>query len=165
MFNPLFQPEYFTAKEVVPEEIYNKAKELASSLFSDDSDVDDYVNFIVFSLFDYKLLVALDWLREKFGQCIINNWSAGGTNHNRGLRMPSSKYYREGSMHSLHGDRPVKACDCSFRNYTADEVRYKIKQIADRGEYIPFNRIENKVNWIHIDTKETGQDKLVWFNP
>lgn len=165
LFPVPYRPTFFAPDEIVPERVYVAARDLAELLYpTDDAAQKEYLEFIIFSLFEPKLLESLDWLRERYGPCTINNWSSGGSNHFRGLRMPESRYYSKGSMHSLTGDRKVGACDCSF-NCTAEEVRQDVLKREANGETIPFTRMEGKVSWVHVDTKPTGKNGVYIFNP
>ena len=56
-----------------------------------------------------------------------------------------------------------KALDFDVKDLTAGEVR---KEIVKKQKLFPFiKRIEKKVQWIHIDLKETNQEGIYLFNP
>lgn len=116
----------------------------------------------LWNMFDPDVLKAADWLRERYGPAIINDWKWGGEFSQSGLRTPNSKYYSPTSQHS-------KGCalDIKFRNWTAEDIRTDLAAYELEGGKIPdgIRRIERGVTWLHIDCKETGQDKIYWFNP
>jgi len=99
------------------------------------------------ALFDVSILVAIDWLRATFGPTIINN---GHACKHSGYRELGSSYWSEKSMHSVG-----RAFDCKFKSFTAERVRESIKTRIEQGSFVPecIRRIENRVNWLHFDTK------------
>ena len=138
----MYKCKYFKIEELVSE----NARESCSGVY-------------LWSLFDPNVLKCADYLREKFGPATINNWSWGGVFEQSGLRDRGTKHYNPRSQHSIGA-----ALDIKFINHTAEEVR---KQIKDMSDDFPFKiRIENGVNWLHIDTKPTKSKKQVYFfNP
>lgn len=141
----MYKCKHFKAYELVPPELHA-----------------DYTENEIWGMFDRDALRALDWLRDTFGQITVNDWFWGGGYSQSGIRTPSSRYYSRTSMHSSG-----RAFDCKFKNYKAEEVRKKLKEMETNEEYIPkgIRRIENKVSWFHFDSKFTGLDKIYWFNP
>jgi hypothetical protein len=166
MFDLEYTPKYFTPDELAPKNVCEAAETFARSIYPDNQAmIDKVVMFVVGSMFDPQILKAIDWLREQYGTCIINNWKRGGPFQYRGLRQKASKYYREGSTHSLTPDRQVQGADCSFTRITAEEIRQDIRKREVNGESMPFTRVENEVTWIHVDVKPTGLSKVHFFNP
>ena len=132
----IYLPKYLAAHEVVDEFLYDELGDNA------------------FKLFDADVLRGADWLRERYGTMICNNWKQGGHFSWRGFRTYRSDVHNPRSMHS-HG----KALDLSFIHATAEEIREDIKLNG-----APFiTRIEDDVSWIHIDTKGTKKDNEVYF--
>lgn len=117
---------------------------------------------VLWLVFDESLLKAADWLRERYGPCTVNNWKWGGDFSQSGLRTKASKHYSPTSQHS-------KGCalDMKFKNWTAEDIRTDLAAYELEGGKIPegIRRIERGVTWLHIDCKETGQEKIYWFNP
>jgi hypothetical protein len=139
----MYIPQFFTLKELVPRDIYEK--------YGDR----------LWAYFDPNLLRAQDFLRKKFGPCTVNNWSyphKGETFSYRGYRPPS--YTKCGTL-STH--RLFKAIDSHFKYVTPEEVRQFIIETDGLGWIV--KRIEADVNWVHIDTLSTGSKKLVIFKP
>ena len=115
------------------------------------------------NLFDPDLLSGGGWMRERFGPAYCNNWAIGGNNQWRGLRTPEAgKVYSRTSQHTLLADHLCSALDLTFSNYSAAEVREEIRDLKS----IPFiTRIEDNVNWIHIDVKPMNHDGVYFFKP
>ena len=125
-----YKCKYFRIEELVDSLTYKK--------FGEDS----------WQFFDIRALKMIDGLREYFDTTIyINNWIWGGVSEYRGLRP---KYCEVGALHSAH--RFGKAFDMTFKNMTADEVRNRIILDQDNVNLMRINRIEGRVNWIHVDT-------------
>ena len=57
------------------------------------------------------------------------------------------------------------AFDCDVRNYTAEEARKKILSNEDDPLLQYVNRIEDGVNWLHIDsgTVPEGKQRIYLF--
>jgi len=134
-----YRPEHFELYELVPEDIYN-----------------DVSHNILWGLFDDSILRAIDELRDRFGPAWINNWYWGGDYQYSGLRPFS---YEFGAKYSLH--KYARAFDIKFNWFTALEVRRYLKEYPNSL----VTRIENKVNWLHIDRKNTQSDQTIFFNP
>jgi len=134
--------KHFKIHELVPKKMYEKYGEAAWR----------YV--------DPRLVESIDKLKEHFnlGTMTINNYFWGGNREWSGIRTPDSPYYSYGSQHS-YGN----AFDIVFSNYNAEEVRQYILENQNHFPYI--RRLEDKVNWIHLDVANTGKKEIVLFNP
>ena len=144
----------FIIQELVPEDIYIAVMLLP---LHEEAKLN-----MLWGMFDPEALKGLDWLKETYSPdhpVIINTWWwCGGRGHS-GLRDTNSRYYREGSMHSIGC-----AFDLLFENITAQEIR---DDLTER-KYVPYiTRVEGGVSWIHMDTKPTNMPEgLVYvFNP
>jgi len=138
----MYNPKYFDVKELVDEEVYNLLGENAIRLFDED------------------LLIAVDTLRETYGTAIIiNNWHLGGNYSQRGFRSKKSKVGSEKSQH-----RFGRAFDLTIVGVSADTARQHI--LSNKDKYYGVNRMEDKVNWLHIDSKPIEQsERIQLFNP
>ena len=136
----MYIPRFFSLQELVPRDIFELYGER------------------LWAYFDPNILRAQDFLRRHFGRCTVNNWRWGGNLCYRGYRPPS--YTKCGSL-STH--RMFKALDSSFEDATAEEVRQYIIETDGLGWIV--KRIEDDVNWVHIDTLDTGSKELVIFKP
>lgn len=141
----MYRPNHFALHELVSQETLENNQE-----------------DILWLVFDEELLKAADWLRERYGPCTVNNWHWGGDFSQSGLRTKESRHYSPTSQHS-------KGCalDMKFRDWTAEDIRTDLAAYELSGGEIPkgIRRIERGVSWLHIDCKETGQDKIYLFNP
>jgi len=114
-------------------------------------------------LFPPESLEMIDGVREFFGvPCVCNNWFTGGEFQNRGYRSVSCTVGAKGSQHRLG-----RGFDLTVRNHTAEEARKKILANQDNSLLKDVTRMENLVNWLHIDCaillpKKKG---IILFNP
>lgn len=133
-----YRPKYFKLYELLPPDLYR----------------DEYQGWM---LFDEKLLITLDVIREIIGECLIcNTWFQDGNRRASGYRLPESAVGAKFSQH-----KQGKAADLLCAKYTAEQMR---KMIADNADRLPYPiRIERGVSWLHIDTKG-GKDKITYFN-
>ena len=99
--------------------------------------------------FQSNALLALQNLREFFGvPFTINNWHIGGQFQFRGYRPAE---YKGGAAHSQH--RLGNAFDIDIKGYTAEEARKKIIENQGNPLLMKITRMEDKVNWVHIDCR------------
>lgn len=141
----MYKPKNFSPKELVCPDIYK--------LLGDHDDN-------IYGLFDPCILKWAQWMRERYGAFIVNDWHSGGQSQSRGLRTKNSPYYSKYSMHSVG-----KALDLlPAGDYSAQEIITDLKKI----KIVPFiSRIEDLqgMTWIHGDTKDTGKDETHFFLP
>jgi|SaaInlLV_10m_DNA_3_1039740.scaffolds.fasta_scaffold07809_2 hypothetical protein len=112
----------------------------------------------LWDMMDDKLIESIDLLKEKFpnGTMVINNYQWGGERGWSGLRTKDSKYYSEGSQHSIG-----KAVDCIFSEYTTEEIRNYILYHQDEFPYI--GGIEIGVSWLHLDVRDRKNNRIQQF--
>lgn len=145
-----YTPKYIKGFEIVPNDIY--AIHFENSLY--------YI--------DDRILFTLDRVREYFNAPItINNWknwtpAMGQKFEQRGFRNDIGT----GAKYSPH--RYGRAVDFDIKGVTSEEFRQLVKsgKLDDQLKYI--NRIEDKVNWIHMDCIGVYRDKdekIYFFNP
>lgn len=145
----IYIPQHFSIDELLPppallpapfETVYHKDK---SALFR---------------LFDYRMLVTLDRLRERYGPCRVNNW-----------HKFSEAEWVDGvpSMFRFSGWRPVDCCegaalsehklframDCKFSHTTPDEVWDEMLVDANAPQFEYMQRVEafGGMSWFHFD--------------
>lgn len=106
---------------------------------------------------DIALLSDIQRVREYFNKpLIINdhdqfNW--------RGLRTPEWECFNPESMHAWW-----RAYDFHIEGYESEEVRQHI--INNRAVRYPnISAIEDKVNWIHVDSRYIPSGELLIFDP
>ena len=109
-------------------------------------------------LFDDRLLMTLDRLRDKYGPMTINNWKWNGDREWSGLRTPDSPWYSKYSQHT-HG----RASDILFKHTTAEQVRQDILANPDDKTFEFINSFEEGTSWLHVDTRSV--ERLYTFKP
>jgi len=110
------------------------------------------------SRFSSKGLETLQALRNRFGVTLVNNWHINGENQYRGFREYDCPIGARFSQHKLGN-----AFDCSFVNFTAEEVR---RYILDNPQEFPYiTAIEGQVSWLHFDVRPSSWDGIKVFNP
>jgi hypothetical protein len=139
--------DYFNIKELVCPHVYDKHREYA------------------WNFFDPRLLDTLFVIREKIGKpIVVNNWAVGGDFSQRGLRcnicsIPKEKTALEKLYMSAHSQG--MAVDFDVSGMKAEEVR---KWIKDNQIFLPYPiRLEEDVNWVHLDVRSDGFRNITWF--
>ena len=138
--NTQYKCKYFIIEELVDPETYKKRGDRA------------------WELLDYRMLVTIDRLREKYGKMTINNWKWGKDRMWSGLRTPESAWYSQYSQHTYG-----RAADIIFHDITAEEVRQDIIANPDDPAFEFINSIELGTSWLHADVRNTN--KLKTFKP
>ena len=100
------------------------------------------------SYLDPRILTICDYLRDRYGAAIINDWAYGGTREQCGFRLPNSKVGAKCSQHKFG-----RAADLHFTGITAHEIRTDMKL-----DQAPFMRagitaVEDGVSWLHVDCR------------
>lgn len=99
------------------------------------------------------LAVVPQKLRDHFGKLVtINNWKAGGTLDERGLRMPNTK---TGSVLSQH--KMGNAIDINVAGLTDQEVLSEIKKFWSKWpEITTHEQLSDTPGWLHLDCRNIG---------
>ncbi len=142
----IYKPKNFRIEELVPENVFKVRGEKCWELLSE------------------RLLRSLQEIREYVNRpMILNDWLWKGNRQNQVLRV--SDYY-ESVSYSQH-----------LRGYAADvliegmgprESRELIIQMKRKGKIEFVTAIEDKVDWLHFDCRETervNEDGLFIFEP
>lgn len=142
-------PKYFSVDELLPPPVLLPAP--FESVYRSDKNT-------LFRLFDYRILVTLDRLRERYGRCLVNNWHGF-----------TAAEWREGApyMFRFSGWRPVDCCegaalsehklframDCKFTETTPDEIWDEMITDANAPQFEFMQRIEafGGMSWFHFD--------------
>ena len=104
---------------------------------------------------DIGLLSDIQKIRDYFGKPLVIN---DGKRFNwRGLRTPDYKDYNPESMHAWW-----RAYDFHIQGIAVEEVRQHIIKKRDTL-YTNINAIEDKVNWIHVDSRYRPSGSLLIF--
>ena len=126
-------PKHFQPYELVSRETYD--------LFKRQGKLDQ-----IWWLFDPRILLVGDRIRNRYGKITCNDWWYGGSNHYRGWRPALC---RVGTAHSQH--RFGRALDLIPEKVTVDEIRH---EIIDEGEDFGFiTCVEADVSWLHVDCR------------
>lgn len=144
-------PKYFELYELLPPELYTY-----------DMMVSEAARARGFEMLDEKLLITIDIIRGDIVKAplICNTWYQDGNRKYSGLRPADCAVGAPKSQHKLG-----KAVDLLCNKYTAEEMR---QMIRDNEHLLPYPiRIEDGVNWLHIDTKERSRgphcDEKIYF--
>jgi hypothetical protein len=142
----MYRPRHFSIEELVCLQVSEKFGETA------------------FSFFDDKLLMTLDLLRDQLGPIYINNWDSGGQFDQRGFRCLHCQIVmdaiKKGTLYcSAH--MTGQAADFDVKGMTAAQVR---EWIQSNDIKLPYPvRLEKNVSWVHLDTRDLGNDKVTQF--
>lgn len=134
----IYIPKHFTLPELFPPSMLNCPEE------------------ILWGLFDERLLITLDAIRDYFEKPVYVNYAGM---HCRGFR--DSVYCKDvGAKYSMH--RRGMAVDFNVQDIDTEEVRQTILQNQNKFPHI--KRMERGVPWIHFDLKPTCSSDIVLFN-
>ena len=134
----MYIPKYFTLKEFLPQNFYEKNKHKGQNLWF---------------LFDERILQAADALREEYGKMVANTWAYGGTHHYRGWRPLNCKVGAEFSQHKYG-----RALDLVPVFAEVDHIR---DDIASREIGAAITCIEEDVSWLHIDCRNWSKGLFI----
>ncbi len=141
-----YRPKYFDVEELVDPDTFKQYDK----------------EFILKFFFDSRILYQIDLIREWFNKpVIINNWNFNGKFKYRGFRPFNCK---EGSKYSAH--KFGRAVDFDVVGLEPEFVRKEIIKNQKNMFFQYITRIEDKVNWVHIDCSNTNtKNGIVLFKP
>jgi hypothetical protein len=138
-----YLPVHLITQSFVPEEIYKVYGE--KSLW-----------FI-----DFRVTWTADAISEYFNTKITaNDWHEKGKFNYRGFRPPSVTM---GAIFSQH--RFGRALDCDLHGVSAIDARKEILSHKDDPAFRYITCIEDNVNWLHFDCRNTKQDGILIVQP
>jgi len=133
---------HFKIFELVPKDLHEK-----------------YEEYKLWWLFDDRVLITLDMLRDQYGHMLMNNWNRGGDRDEAGYRVSSTTTGAPFSQHKFG-----RAADPKFLDMPVGVVRQDcIDRKYDCFKYI--TAIELGVNWFHFDVRNTDSEQLLTFKP
>lgn len=139
--------DYFNIKELVCPHVYDKHREYA------------------WNFFDPRLLDTLFVIREKIGKPIyVNNWDMGGDFSQRGFRCNICALVKEKTaLEKLYitAHSQGMGVDFDVKGMSAEEVRMWLKSNQILLSH-PI-RVEEDVNWVHLDVRSDGFRAITWF--
>lgn len=138
----MYTPKHFSLFEIVPEDIYR----------------DYHGSEILWWLFDDRILMAADLIRDRFGPMTINDWYYGGSNHFRGFRPADCGVGATLSQHKFG-----RALDLIPSDVSAHQIRAAIIEKDVAANLITC--VEENIPWLHIDCRlpeAGGQIKIIY---
>lgn len=138
---------YFGIEELVCHHVYDKFRDYA------------------WQFFDPRLLDTLLVIRENIGKPIyVNDWDMGGNFSQRGLRCNICPIIKEKTaLEKLYmtSHNQGMGVDFDVKGMVAEDVR---KWIKDNQILLPHPvRLEEDVNWVHLDVRSDGFRAITWF--
>lgn len=144
----MFTCKYFKIREIISPIVYKVWGERAWMFFDED------------------VLKELDYIREEFGgPIVINNWAAGGTLEQCGLRSNKDKLVMSKKTLYLSAHTMCKGFDLHAGNGNHRKLYDLCYNLIKEGKLKKFKRLENfneTLTWVHIDCFRS--DSIV-FNP
>lgn len=120
-----------------------------------------YGEFVCWQFFDSRMLEVLDRLREDLGKPIMVNY---GRFTQRGFRSNLDSLCRiktiQGKLYNSQHSMG-RAVDFDVQGMSAQEVRKYIYDNQDRYPEITY--MEDLVNWVHIDCRQSNSTGLLLF--
>ena len=125
----MYIPDHFKLYELLPKSYYKKDNRL-------------------WNIFDDRLLITIDNLRNKYGKMLVNDWYWKGENQYRGWRPLDCKVGAEFSQHKFG-----RAVDLILLEVDVNMVRKEIidNQFSEDFKYITC--MEDNTSWLHIDVR------------
>jgi hypothetical protein len=128
-----YRPKYFALNELVPPDVIQARGEQA------------------WQLMDERILRGADWLREKFGPCVINGKFNGKGFTESGLRSPFTTTGAKWSQHKFG-----RAVDMKFLKVNVKEVYDYILANQPEARANGITTVENinaTPSWLHADCR------------
>lgn len=129
--------------------------------------LDHYGETKCWQFLDEDLLRTFDKIREMTGRAItVNTWYWGGRFSQRGWRanlddIPYNKTIKKQMYNGFHN--LGKAGDFDIKGWSAEKSR---KWILENQEHFPYiTYMEDKVNWVHIDGRQSPHKGIYLFRP
>lgn len=109
--------------------------------------------WILWGLFDPRELWTLDALRDKYGPCIVNDWSWGGNFSQSGFRPAATMTGAEYSQH-----RFGRATDKKFSETDVVQIIEDMHENPDDPAFKYITCVEETINnetptWLHTDVR------------
>jgi hypothetical protein len=128
-----YRPKYFALNELVPPDVIASRGDQA------------------WQLMDERILRGADWLREKFGPCVINGKFNGKGFTESGLRSPFTTTGAKWSQHKFG-----RAVDMKFLKVNVKEVYDYILANQPEARANGITTVENiahSPSWLHCDCR------------
>jgi len=135
----IYKPKDFELYEFLPEDFYETYKHRGMKLWL---------------IFDIRVLITSQRLRERYGRMIMNDYHWGGIHQERGYR---NFYTKTGALFSQH--KFGRGGDSKFSDVTPDEIREDIQKHPDDETFEFITCIEEAIGWFHFDTRNWDKTK------
>ena len=142
----IYKCKYFHLVELLPRDFYNKHIHAYRGL--------------LWYVFDRRVLITLDRLRERYGITYMNMWRWNKDGNQRCGYRPQEMTF--GAALSQH--RFGRAGDLSFGSVTADEVRADLSNNPDNKAFEFITAIEDGAfapTWFHFDCRNYEGDLII----
>lgn len=138
---PAYVSKHFLAQEYLPRQLYEQLER-------------DGMLWKCWYLIDERVLRTDDAMRERFGVLTINNWHAGGTRNESGLRLPGMATFKQTSQHAFG-----RASDKVSPSLSGEDMR---RYVLDHPDEFPLlTTMERGVSWMHSDVRNAPRIALV----
>ncbi len=144
----MYKPNYFTLREVLPQNFYANYKPVRGDK--------------LWLLFDPRVLITADRIRERYGKMVANTWAWRGSHNFRGYRPANTEVGAEFSQHKFG-----RALDLVPIEVEVEEIRRDIIAQPNRETFKHITAIELNVSWLHFDTRNWNKNEngLLTFKP
>jgi hypothetical protein len=113
------------------------------------------------TLFDERLLITMDRIREQFGRMQVNNWFNGGRHCFRGFRPPECEIGASLSQH-----RFGRGVDLVPNYSDVEHIRTEILNYPNSPRFQHIGGMEMGTSWLHIDVRgRRHPDMILTFTP
>lgn len=138
-----YKPVHFQAYEFLPPEIYE--------VYGDAGLI----------AMDARILWTLDSLRNALNApIIVNTWFNEGDFFQRGLRTDAKLL--EATPLSQH--RFGRAVDFDIQGMSAEDFRQEVRDQKYSLSLLYVTRIEDGINWVHLDCANTASTEIEFFH-
>ena len=159
-----YEPENFSLYEFFPQKFHEEVFPIYGNR--------------MWTIFDERIKRAAQAIRELHGKMLCNTWwspalvSAYGHYESRGYRPHDDDDVRKKEC-PIYGNisqhRFGRALDMVPLETTAEEVRKHMRENPDHPAYVGITRVENtlkgkSISWLHIDSADTGEDRIIFLD-
>lgn len=112
-------------------------------------------------LLDERICRSADQFGDQFGPIVVNNWAAGGTYRESGLRDFRTATGAENSQHKFG-----RALDLKSKLYTPKQMADYLLSHLDRFPFVTtIEDLASTPTWLHIDCRNHGQSGILIVKP
>lgn len=158
----MYTPKYFKIK-------FNSNNKIKSELFPSEIIKLNYTEEQLLLMFDDKILMIADKIREMYGPCYINNWDSGlencgfrldkngiGIKDAEGAELSQHKFGRALDIHIISIEKQKLNKEDKIKAYNI--IRERLIKMPEFDGFC----FEDNIWWLHIDRRNSNVRK---FNP